>query len=408
MTHDFIHESQQRGFIHQATDLEGLQQKLAAGPITGYIGFDATAPSLHVGNLVSLMWLRLLERTGHNVIALLGGATTEVGDPSFRATDRPFLETETISGYMQSISPVVRQLIPGATMLDNASWLKSINYMAFLRDYGRHFSINRMLSFDSVQLRLERDQSLSFLEFNYMILQAYDFVHLSREHGCILQMGGSDQWGNIINGVELARRLGLPTLYGITSPLITTAQGAKMGKTAQGAVWLNADMCPPFDYWQFWRNTHDADVGKFLRLFTDMPIDEIQRLEALKDAEINEAKVILANEATALMHGAEKLPAIHEAVANVFNNSAGGLGGLPQHTLNAAQCPISLEALFVQCGLTASKGATRRLVEGKGARLNDEIITDCSRVLNVEDFPVKVSVGKKQHIQVCVDEASHA
>lgn len=400
---DFIRESQERGFVHQATDLEGLTQKIKAGPITGYIGFDATAPSLHVGNLVSLMWLRLLERTGHKVITLLGGATTEVGDPSFRASDRPFLESSTITGYMESIRPIIHKLIPKATLLDNASWLKSIHYLAFLRDYGRHFSVNRMLSFDSVQLRLERDQSLSFLEFNYMILQAYDFVHLAREHNCILQMGGSDQWGNIVNGVELGRRLGMPTLYGITSPLITTAQGTKMGKTAQGAVWLNPDMCSPFDYWQFWRNTHDADVGRFLRLFTDIPMDKIQKLDALQGSEINSAKIILADAATALIHGDAVLPNIHEAVASVFNKGQGGLDGLPQFVISKNECPITLDNLFVQCGLAPSKGAFRRLVEGKGVKANDTIIEDSSQALALNDFPIKLSVGKKQHIQVCVE-----
>ena len=399
---DFIHESQERGFIHQATDLDNLHEKIRSGSITGYIGFDASAPSLHVGNLVSLMWLRLLEKTGNKAIALLGGATTEVGDPSFRSTDRPFLETNTIANYMETIAPSVQKVVPDVTILNNATWLKNIHYMAFLRDYGRHFSVNRMLSFDSVQLRLEREQSLSFLEFNYMILQAYDFVHLAREHDCILQMGGSDQWGNIVNGVELARRLGLKAIYGLTSPLITTAQGTKMGKTAQGAVWLNADMRTPFDYWQFWRNTHDADVVKFLKLFTELPIDEIHRLEKLQGSEINQAKIILANEATAIIHGRGVLSDIQKAVDQVFSNEKGSLDGLPQYHLTQENFPITIEELFVQSGLTSSKGATRRLVEGKGIKMNDHVVTDGSKELNVADFPLKLSVGKKNHMQVCI------
>lgn len=401
MTNDFLHESQERGFIHQATDLEGLKTQFQKGTVTGYIGFDATAPSLHVGSLVSLMWLRLLEKTGNKAIVLLGGATTEVGDPSFRASDRPFLETSTISGYIDTIRPIVDRLIPHAQLVNNADWLKPIKYLEFLRDVGPHFSVNRMLSFDSVQLRLEREQSLSFLEFNYMILQAYDFVHLARTHGCVLQMGGSDQWGNIVNGVELGRRLGnIPQLYGLTSPLITTSAGTKMGKTAQGAVWLNADMCPPFDYWQFWRNTHDGDVGRFLRLFTEISLDEIRRLDALQGAELNQAKMILADAATTLAHGANVLPDIHQAVAQVFQGGGGSLDGLPHFELPASECPIPLDVLFLKCGLAASKGAFRRLIEGKGARLNDETITDAAQLLQANEFPAKLSVGKKQHMKV--------
>lgn len=401
MLADFLHESQERGFIHQATDLDGLNERFKKGPVTGYIGFDATAPSLHVGNLVSLMWLRLLERTGNKSLVLMGGATTEVGDPSFRATDRPFLEAATIANYISTIRPVVDRLVPGAQLINNDDWLKPIKYLDFLREIGPHFSVNRMLSFDSVQLRLEREQSLSFLEFNYMILQAYDFYHLAKTQHCILQMGGSDQWGNIVNGVELGRRRGgVPQLYGLTSPLITTSGGAKMGKTAQGAVWLNADMYCPFDYWQFWRNTHDADVGRFLRMFTEIPWDEIRRLDALQGANINQAKIILADAATTLVHGEDVLPGIHEAISQVFGRDGGSLDGLPQYALPLADCPVALDVLFVKCGLSASKGAFRRLVDGKGVRLNDTVIVDSAQVLSVDEFPLKLSVGKKQHMKV--------
>ena len=401
MKSDFLKEAQARGFVHQATDLDGLDELLSKQSITAYIGFDATAPSLHIGNLVSLMLLRLLAKHGHQAIALMGSGTTAVGDPSFRASDRPLLDESTIESYSKTIYPIIQQVIPNAKIIDNAGWLKSLNYLSFLRDYGRHFSVNRMLSFDSVKLRMEREQSLSFLEFNYMILQAYDFVHLAKEHGCVLQMGGSDQWGNIVNGVELARRVGgVHQLYGLTSPLVTTSQGTKMGKTAQGAVWMKADMLSPFDYWQFWRNTDDADVVRFLKLFTGIPVDEIEKYNNVQGAELNEAKILLADAATTICHGQDVLNGIHQAIQNTFGHGSDSLDGLPEYIVSAAQCPIAIEDLFVASGLASSKGAVRRLAEGRGVRLDNEVIEDSRSLLNVSDFPVKLSVGKKQHIAV--------
>src|SRR5512139_1979404 len=321
---DFLHELKTRGFIHQVTDEAGLDKQLKGERVTGYIGFDATAPSLHVGNLVSIMMLRKLQQAGHRPIVVMGGGTTKVGDPSGKDEVRKLLDDEAIAANIASIRRCFERFLTfgdgptDAILVNNDDWLGSLGYIPFLRDIGRHFTINRMLTFDSVRLRLEREQPLTFLEFNYMILQAYDFLELSRRHGCRVQMGGSDQWGNIVNGIELGRRIDGTELYGVTTPLITTADGAKMGKTAAGAVWLNADQLRPYDYWQFWRNTEDADVGRFMRLFTDLPLDEIARLEALPGAEINEAKKVLANEATRMLHGAEAAEAAARAAEAAF------------------------------------------------------------------------------------------
>ncbi len=405
---EFLQESYNRGFIHQCTDIDALDAMLTQGTVPAYLGFDATATSLHVGNLVGIMWLRLLQRTGHKPIVLLGGGTTKIGDPSGKDTQRQLLTDEQIAKNIEGIRAIyARYLTFGekqkdALLVNNATWLEPLNYIDFLRDYGRHFSINRMLSFDSVKIRLEREQPLSFLEFNYMIFQAYDFVHLFKEYGCMLQMGGSDQWGNIVNGVELVRRCTNKTAYGLTTPLITTSNGAKMGKTAQGAVWLNADKLSPYDYWQFWRNTDDRDVGRYLKLFTDLPLAEIYKLEALQGAEINEAKKILADEATTLAHGKQVLDSIHTQVRELFeSHGAGSLSELPQHTLAADILPINVDDLFVRLGLCASKGEAKRLVQGGGARLNDIPIDDIKYVVTTQIFsngPVKVSAGKKKHL----------
>jgi tyrosyl-tRNA synthetase len=404
----FLREAIDRGFMHQCTDLDGLDGEAGKGPIAAYIGFDATADSLHVGSLVSIMLLRLLQRTGHKPIVLMGGGTTRIGDPSFRDESRKLLDDEEIARNIAGIRKVFAQFLhfgdgpTDAVMVNNADWLDRLEYIPFLRDYGRHFSVNRMLSFDSVKLRLEREQSLSFLEFNYMILQAYDFLELARRLGCVLQMGGSDQWGNIVNGVELGRRIDNRTLYGLTTPLITAASGAKMGKTAAGAVWLNADRLSPYDYWQYWRNTEDADVGRFLRLFTDLPLDEVARIEKLEGAAINDAKILLANEATKLAHGAAAAAAAAETARRTF--AEGGVGeDLPEFPATAEMLESGIPVLDVltATGLTASKGEARRLIRQGGARLNNVGITDESaRVTRAdlgEDGVAKLSAGKKRH-----------
>ncbi len=329
---DFVQVLRERGYVHQVSDEEGLRALASKGPVTAYIGFDCTAPSLHVGNLISIMMLRILQRSGHRPIALIGGGTTKVGDPSGKDETRKILTEEEIGANKARIRDTFSKFMTfgegttDAILVDNDEWLNELNYIEFLRDYGRHFTINRMLTFDSVKLRLEREQPLSFLEFNYMLLQAYDFVELGRRYGCVLQMGGSDQWGNIVNGIELARRVEGRELYALTTPLLTTSSGAKMGKSVKGAVWLNADMLSPYDYWQFWRNTEDADVGRFLRLFTDLPLPEIARLEALAGADINEAKKVLATEATALLHGREAADAAAETARKAFEEGEAAEG----------------------------------------------------------------------------------
>ncbi len=407
----FLREAHARGFVHQVTDLEALDALACEGPITAYIGFDLTASSLHVGSLVSIMLLRLLQRTGHKPIVLMGGGTTKVGDPSFRTESRPLLSETEIAANKAGIQRCFDRFLAfgkGATdavMVDNADWLDGLNYMAFLRDYGRHFSVNRMLSFDSVKLRLEREQPLSFIEFNYMVLQAYDFVELARRHGCILQMGGSDQWGNIVNGVELGRRTDDRALFGLTTPLITTASGAKMGKTAAGAVWINEDRLPVYDYWQFWRNTEDADVARFLRLFTDLPLAEIAKLERLQGAEINAAKIRLATEATALAHGRGAADAAAETARRTF--AEGGVGDeLPTIEIGRAELEKGVPAfdLLRRAGLAASNGEARRLIKGGGGRLNDVTIASDTQPVSLADLTVegyiKLSAGRKRHALV--------
>ncbi len=413
MKSEFLKILQERGFIHQTTDPEALDEALISQTVTGYIGFDATADSLHVGSLVQIMMLRWLQKTGHRPIVLMGGGTTKIGDPSGKDTARQLLDDAAIDRNIQGIQKVFAQFLTfgsgptDALMANNKNWLEDINYIDFLRDYGRHFSINRMLSFDSVKLRLDREQNLSFLEFNYMILQAYDFLELQKKYGCLLQMGGSDQWGNIVNGVELTRRVDQTHVFGLTSPLITTSSGAKMGKTAQGAIWLNPEKLSPYDYWQFWRNTEDADVGRYLRLFTELPLEEIGKLEQLQGAEINEAKKVLADEATAMAHGRSCLPEIHATIAKIFEHQSGGdVTSLPHLTTDSARLNqgIPLVDVLVEAGLCSSKSEARRLIQGNGARVNDQPVTDVDYritpdALTSEGY-CKVSSGKKKHVIV--------
>jgi len=407
---DFLRTVTERGFFHQCTDLEGLDSRMATGPVVAYIGFDCTADSLHVGSLLPIMLLRHLQKSGHKPIVLMGGGTTKVGDPSGKDSARKMLSDDDIARNMAGIKSVFGKFLTfgdgptDAVMVNNDDWLSGINYISFLRDFGRHFSVNRMLSFDSVKLRLEREQPLSFLEFNYMILQAYDFLELSRRHGCALQMGGSDQWGNIVNGVELGRRVDARDLFGLTAPLMTTASGAKMGKTAQGAVWINADRLSPWDYWQFWRNTEDADVGRFLKLFTELPIDEIRRLSHLDGAEINEAKKILANEATRLAHGAEASAQAAETARQTFEDGATA-ESLPTIALPSAEIHAGIPAfaLFTRAGLASSNGEARRLIKGGGAKINDAAVgaeTDLIGAAHLKDGVIKLSAGKKRHVLV--------
>ncbi|WP_119419531.1 tyrosine--tRNA ligase [Desertibaculum subflavum] len=400
-----------RGFMHQCTDLEGLDAAAMKGVVTGYIGFDCTAPSLHVGSLVQIMILRWMQQTGHRPIVLMGGGTTKVGDPSGKDESRRLLTDDDIAGNMAGIKQVFAKFLKfgngptDAVMVNNADWLDKLAYIPFLREVGRHFSINRMLSFDSVKLRLEREQPLTFLEFNYMILQAYDFVELARRQDCVLQMGGSDQWGNIVNGVELGRRIDDRALYGLTTPLITLASGAKMGKTAQGAVWLNADQCSPYDYWQFWRNTEDADVGRFLRLFTELPLDEIARLERLDGAGLNEAKKVLATEATALAHGRDAAMQAAET-ARVTFEQGGTASDLPSVSLPRAKLAEGVPAfeLVVAAKLAASNGEARRLIRSGGIKVNDQAVGDETAKFGLEhlvvDDAIKVSAGRKRHTLV--------
>ncbi len=397
---DLLRLLSERGYIHQVTDASGLDALALKGIVPGYIGFDPTAPSLHVGSLVQIMLLRRLQQTGHKPIVLMGGGTGKIGDPSFKDEARKLLTTEMIASNVASIKRIFEKFLTfgdgpsDAIMLDNAEWLDALEYIPFLREVGQHFSINRMLSFDSVKLRLDREQSLSFLEFNYMILQAYDFLELSRRNACRLQMGGSDQWGNIVNGIELARRIDSTEVYGITTPLITTADGGKMGKTMSGAVWLNDDSLPAYDYWQFWRNTDDRDVGRFLKLFTDIPLDEIARLEALGGAEINEAKKILATAATAMCRGADAADAAAETARKTFEEGSAG-AALPTFKVEHGQ--IGLVDALVGLGLVASKGEAKRMIKGGGARVAGVQITDENHVILITDQSLRVSAGKKSH-----------
>ena len=406
---DFLHVMIERGFLADCTDLQGLDAALNAGVVPAYIGYDATAQSLHVGHLLNIMMLRWLQKTGHKPITLMGGGTTKVGDPSFRADERPLLSTEQIDANIDGMNRVFARYLaygdgPGdAIMLNNAEWLDNLNYLTFLRDVGRHFSINRMLSFESVKSRLDREQSLSFLEFNYMILQAYDFLELHRRHGCLLQMGGSDQWGNIVNGIDLTRRILDDQVFGLTSPLLTTSDGRKMGKSQGGAVWLNGDMLSPYEFWQFWRNTTDADVGRFLKLYTELPVAECDRLGALGGAEINDAKVILANEVTTLLHGSAAASAAEATAREVFEK--GGTGDeLPTVLLNDDEVTggISVVQLIVRAGLAKSGKEAKRLIAEGGARMNDEALTDAGLVLDAGALavPMKLSAGRKRHALV--------
>ncbi|WP_188055430.1 tyrosine--tRNA ligase [Sphingosinithalassobacter sp. CS137] len=397
---DLLRLLDSRGYIHQLTDAAALDALAAKQIVPGYIGFDPTAPSLHVGSLVQIMLLRRLQQTGHKPIVLMGGGTGKIGDPSFKDEARKLMTDEVIASNVASIKRVFERFLTfgdgptDAVMLDNAEWLDRLEYIPFLRDIGQHFSVNRMLSFDSVKLRLDREQSLSFLEFNYMILQAYDFLELSRRAGCRLQMGGSDQWGNIVNGIELSRRVDGTEVYGITTPLITTADGGKMGKTMSGAVWLNDDQLSAYEYWQFWRNTDDRDVGRFLRLFTDLPLDEIARLEALEGAEINEAKKILANEATRMCRGDAAADEAAETARRTFEEGSAG-EALP--TLAVAGGSIGIVDALVGLGLCASKGEARRLIQQGGARVEGEKVADDQLAVAVAAAPVRVSAGKKHH-----------
>ena len=408
---EFMAVMMQRGFLADCTDYQGLDEALSKGVIPAYIGFDATAKSLHVGSLIQIMMLRWLQKTGHKPITLMGGGTTKVGDPSFRADERPLLTDAQIDNNIAGIKRVFESYISyddgptGALMLNNAEWLDNLNYLEFLRDIGRHFSVNRMLSFESVKSRIDREQSLSFLEFNYMILQAYDFLELNRRYGCLFQMGGSDQWGNIVNGIDLTRRVLDHEIYGLTSQLLTTSDGKKMGKSLNGAIWLNADMLSPYEFWQFWRNTTDADTGRFLKLYTELPIDECNRLGALAGAEINSAKIILANAVTTLLHGAAAAEAAEATSRAVFEK--GGIGDdLPTLTLSAKDVGdgISIVQLLVKSELANTGKEAKRLIAEDGVKLNDAPLTDAGLVLQLADLtePIKLSKGKKKHTLVQV------
>ncbi|MEM0989338.1 MAG: tyrosine--tRNA ligase [Pseudomonadota bacterium] len=401
---EFLRVMETRGFLQDCTDMQGLDEALMAGSVPAYIGFDATATSLHVGSLMQIMMLRWLQQTGHQPIVLMGGGTSKIGDPSFRADERSLMTNETINDNIAGIQKVFAKYIDfeaGAIMANNADWLDGLAYIPFLREVGRYFSVNRMLTFESVKSRLDREQSLSFLEFNYMILQAYDFMELNRRYGCQLQMGGSDQWGNIVNGIDLSRRMNEATVFGLTSPLLTKADGTKMGKSASGAVWLNDDMLSAYEFWQFWRNTLDADVGRFLKLYTELPLDEIARLEALGGQEINDAKIVLADEVTAMCHGRAAAEAAAATAKETFE--AGGAGAdLPTVALAAgdfAENGISISQLFVRSGLADSGKAARRLIADGGARLNDQPVQDPGQMITPEELasPLKLSAGKKRH-----------
>ncbi|MEZ0260994.1 MAG: tyrosine--tRNA ligase [Alphaproteobacteria bacterium] len=413
MGSEFIKVMQERGFLHQCTDIEGLQKQLSEGVVTCYTGYDATAKSLHVGSLLSIMMMRWFQKCGHRPIVLMGGGTTKVGDPSGKDESRKMLTEADIDNNIAGIKAVFSKFISfgagktDAVMVNNDEWLAKLNYIEFLRDYGRHFTINRMLTFDSVKMRLEREQPLTFLEFNYMILQAYDFLELNRKHNCALQFGGSDQWGNIVNGVELTRRIAQKEVFGFTCPLLTTSSGAKMGKTAQGAVWLNADMLSVYDYYQFWRNTEDADVGRMLKYFTELPMDEIARLEKLKGVDINDAKKVLALQATAMCHGMQAAEEAAETARKTFEEGAAA-EGLPQIKMSRDKLAEGVPAfvLFKDAGLAASGGEARRLIAGGGARINDEKVDSDQRIITLSDLndkTIKLSAGKKKHALVVVD-----
>ncbi|WP_375553527.1 tyrosine--tRNA ligase [Roseovarius mucosus] len=406
---EFLNVMMSRGYLADCTDYQGLDEALSAGTVTAYIGYDATAKSLHVGHLLNIMMLRWLQKTGHRPITLMGGGTTKVGDPSFRSDERPLLSPAQIDDNIAGMNRVfARYLAYGegpqdAMMLNNAEWLDGLNYLEFLRDIGRHFSVNRMLSFESVKSRLDREQSLSFLEFNYMILQAYDFLELNRRHGCVLQMGGSDQWGNIINGIDLTRRVIDHEVFGLTSPLLTTSDGRKMGKSAGGAVWLSGDMLSPYEFWQFWRNTTDADTGRFLKLYTELPVEECDRLGALEGSDINAAKIILANAVTTLLHGSEAAAAAEATAREVFEH--GGVGDdLPTVEVTADELAegISIVQLIVRAGLAKSGKEAKRLITENGARLDDEPLTDAGLMIDAAALtsPIKLSAGKKRHALV--------
>ena len=403
---DFLNIMISRGFIADCTDYAGLDHLLSTEICPGYIGFDATAKSLHVGSLMQIMMLRWLQKTGGKPITLMGGGTTKVGDPSFRADERPLLNNKQIEANISGIKGIFSNYLnfgeesSDAMMINNAEWLDELNYIQFLREIGSHFSVNRMLSFESVKSRLDREQSLSFLEFNYMILQAYDFYELNQRYGCKLQMGGSDQMGNIINGMELSRRKANAKVFGLTSPLLTTSDGKKMGKSQNGAVWLNREMLSPFDFWQFWRNTSDADVGKFLKLYTEIDLAECEKLGSLKGAEINEAKSILANQVTTLCHGQKIASDVEKTAKEVFEQ--GGVGSdLPSYnvTIGEVETGLSVAQLLTKTGLTKSGKEAKRLISENGARLNGVLITDISQMVNIHDFnePLKLSAGKKRH-----------
>lgn len=408
---DFLNILNERGFIHQCSDFEGLDALAAKGKAVGYIGYDCTARSLHIGNYLTMMMLYWLQQSGNKPVTLMGGGTTMVGDPSGKDETRAMRSIDEIEANKTSIRQVFSKVLNfgdgshDAIMVDNADWLLKLSYIDMLRDVGRHFSVNRMLSMDSVRLRLEREQEMSFIEFNYMVCQSYDYVELARRYGCNLQMGGSDQWGNIVNGVELGRRMGTHQLYALTTPLLTTASGDKMGKTANGAVWLNADMFSPWDFWQYWRNSEDADVGRFLRRFTVMPMDEIRRLEALQGAEINEAKKVLANEATALLHGRAAAREAAETARKTFEEGAIS-DNLPTVLVGTDELGsgIGLLALFVRAGLAGSNGEARRHVTGGAIKLNDIAIRDDKTIVDKsylgDDGVIKLSLGKKKHVLV--------
>lgn len=406
---EFMRVMIERGFLADCTDYQGLDEAISAGVVPGYIGFDATASSLHVGSLIQIMMLRWLQKTGNKPIVLMGGGTTKVGDPSFRADERPLLTPDQIDANIDGIRKVFTSYVTfgdgdtDAIILNNAEWLDSLNYLEFLRDVGRHFSVNRMLAFESVKSRLDREQSLSFLEFNYMILQAYDFMELHRRYGCLLQMGGSDQWGNIVNGIDLTRRTLDGQIFGLTSPLLTTSDGKKMGKSADGAVWLNSDLLSSYEFWQFWRNTTDADVGRFLKLYTEMPVDECDRLGSLEGSEINEAKVALANAVTTLLHGADAAAAAEATAREVFEKGGTGVD-LPTLNLTRDELGegISIVQLIVRSGLAKSGKDAKRLIGENGARMNDAPLTDGGLFLTADDLrePLKLSAGKKRHALV--------
>ncbi|MBB3951096.1 tyrosine--tRNA ligase [Aureimonas jatrophae] len=404
---DFLRVLDERGFIHQVSDPEGLDALACKGPITGYVGYDATATSIHIGNLITVTMLYWLQETGHQAISLMGGGTSMVGDPSFRDSQRGMLTRGQIQTNIDGIQRVFGNILrydgPNpAIMVNNADWLLKLNYVEFLRDVGRHFSVNRMLSFDSVKLRLDREQSLSFLEFNYMIMQGYDFTELNRRYGTVLQMGGSDQWGNIINGVDLSHRMGGPQLYALTTPLLTKSSGEKMGKSASGAVWLNGDLFSPYDFWQYWRNTEDADVGRFLKIFTRLPLDEIAKLAALGGSEINEAKKILATEATAIVHGRTAADAAAETARTTFEDGALAQS-LPTIEISHGdlQSGVGILSLLVRAGLASSNGEARRHVAGGAVRVNDRPVTDDRALVDsdaLSDGVAKLSLGKKRHV----------